>query len=326
MVVGLQFVGHGVDDLTSGCQPFLVAYAGGTHHYLALADASVGNQLSQGEQNASLSDYRTIREKEKLRFPRDVMEVGITLTRYAVLCQCLFQGVGMPHPFVEAMWATAAGFQNAAPFITERYHALARHPGIAPTYHARILRAIQVCTHEYMQMVAQNVADGITGVEVPNFTAMIQELKRGTFQNSTNWVEIPDAYLEPMVPPRTALPPASSISGGATTATSDTTRTGVSSLTAGTQPARTSVTRIDNPAGDAELASITLRPGGTRNILREHRPPVNDAGNEFCVAWWTRGGCFPTCGRRATHVPFASAAERTRLVTYVREHLQAPAT
>lgn len=36
-----QFVGHGVDDLSSGCQPFLlVAYAGSTpHHYMALADA-----------------------------------------------------------------------------------------------------------------------------------------------------------------------------------------------------------------------------------------------------------------------------------------------
>ncbi|KAI2512410.1 adenylate kinase [Fragilaria crotonensis] len=59
--------------------------------------------------------------------------------------------------------------------------------------------------------------------------------------------------------------------------------------------------------------------------MQEHRPPSNDAGNEFCVAWWTKGGCFPNCGRRLTHRAFASAAERTRLLAYVREHLQAPA-
>ena len=111
-------------------------------------------------------------------------------------------------------------------------------------------------------------------------------------------------------------------SGASTTATQATTRTGVSTLTADT---RTAVARIDNPAGDAEFSSITLRAGGARAIMREQRPPTNDAGNEFCVTWWTRGGCFPNCGRRATHVPFASAGERTRLLTYVRTHLQAPA-
>lgn len=72
-------------------------------------------------------------------------------------------------------------------------------------------------------------------------------------------------------------------------------------------------------------ALATLHAGGTRNILREHRPPPNDAGNEFCVAWWTRRGCFPNCGRRLTHVPFASPSERERLLTYVHTHLQAPA-
>ncbi|KAI2492492.1 hypothetical protein MHU86_22072 [Fragilaria crotonensis] len=101
------------------------------------------------------------------------------------------------------MWSMVAGFQNAAPFVTERYHALAsRHPSVAPTYHARIVRAVQVCTHEYMQMVAHNIADGVIGVEVPNFTVMLQELKRGTFHNSTNWVDIPEAYLDPVPPQR----------------------------------------------------------------------------------------------------------------------------
>jgi hypothetical protein len=35
---------------------------------------------------------------------------------------------------------------------------------------------------------------------------------------------------------------------------------------------------------------------------------------------------FPNCGGQATHQPFASAEERLRLLTYVREHLLAPAT
>ena len=78
MVVSFQFTGHGSDDLSTGCQPFLVSYAGSKNHYQALAAASVGNQLSQGDQNASLSDHRTIRETEKIKFPKDVGEVKIT--------------------------------------------------------------------------------------------------------------------------------------------------------------------------------------------------------------------------------------------------------
>ena len=102
MVIGFHFVGNGVNDLSSGCQPFLVAYAGGSSHLQALAAASIGNQLAQGEQNASLADYRTIREKEKIKFPRDVTEVSITLGRFAVLCQELFQGTGDAPPLVSA--------------------------------------------------------------------------------------------------------------------------------------------------------------------------------------------------------------------------------
>ena len=126
MVVVFQFAGYGPDDLSSGCQPFLVSYAGSAHHYSALAAASVGNQLSQGEQTASLTDYRSIRDKEKVKFPRDMSEVCITLTRFAVLCQCLFQGAGPAHPLVEAMWTTATTAQSIAPFVTERLNTLAR--------------------------------------------------------------------------------------------------------------------------------------------------------------------------------------------------------
>ena len=325
MITGFQFAGNGMDDLAAGCQPFLVSYAGSTDYYAALATASVGHQLSQGEQNASLSDYRTIREQEKVKFPGNFLEVYITLTRFAVLCQCLFQGAGAKHPFVEAMWATAVSVQNITPFATDRYNQLSRHSAIAVTYHARIVRAIQVSVQEYWQQVATNVADGITGIEVPNFQALLQELRRGTFHLSTNWLDIPETYLDPVATTTSMRGAAITIatpSVAATTVSGVTgSGSGVSSITNATTP----VAQIENSTDDVSFTGITLRAGGTRNILREHRPPRNDAGNEFCVAWWTRRGCFPNCGRRSTHVPFASPGERERLLTYVQTHLQAPA-
>jgi hypothetical protein len=86
MVVGFQFIGHGPDNLSSGCQPFLVSYSGTSNHYQTVAAADEGNQLSRGDQNANLSDYRMIREKEKVKFPRDVTEATITLCHFVVLC------------------------------------------------------------------------------------------------------------------------------------------------------------------------------------------------------------------------------------------------
>ena len=91
MIVGFRFEGHTrADDIATGCQPFLVAYASRDHHIQQVTTASVAEQLAQGEQQASLADYRTLRESERLKFPRDIVDVCITLFRYFVLCQCLF--------------------------------------------------------------------------------------------------------------------------------------------------------------------------------------------------------------------------------------------
>ena len=207
MVVGFQFVGHGPDDLSSGCQPFIVTYSGKDDHYRAVAAADVSNQLSHGEQAATLADYREIRAKEKVKFPKDVMDASITVCRFAVLCQVLFQGTGPTHPLVEAMWTTALGLQNQAPAITAQYQALSRNPGIAPTYYARVIRAIQLGVHDYFQQVAINVVESVMGVEVPNFGSMLLELKRGTFHQSTNWISIPDEYLGSAAPRTRSAPP-----------------------------------------------------------------------------------------------------------------------
>lgn len=320
MIVGLQFAGHGSDDLTSGCQPFLVAYSGSAHHYQAVAAASIANQLAQGEQTASLSDYRTIREKEKVKFPRDVSEVCITLFRYAVLCHSLFQGAGGPHPFVEAMWKLASNMQNSAPFIAERFAHVSRTPHIANTYFARIVRAVQLSAHGYLQQVATSGPDGVPSVELPMFAPMLQDLKRGTFHLSTNWIAIPGEYLEPVPANPTTGSTASTVASTISTLASA--RTTVSALTDDTRP---SLTRLENPAPDAAFTSIVLRPGSARVLFRTNRPPFNDAGQELCVSWWTKSSCFPNCGRRATHVPFASTAERARLLEFVQTHFAAPA-
>ena len=176
--------------------------------------------------------------------------------------------------------------------------------------------------HEYLQNVETNVADSHAGVDLPEFEALLWDLKHGTFRNGSNWVPLPEGYLTPAARGGTSSggsrAPPSAVSTGGSTVT-----TGVSSIT--TAETRTMAARVDNPRPDTDFASIVVRPGGTRPILRDHPPPRNDAGQEFCIAWWTRGTCFANCRRQVTHTPFASDAERNRLLTFCREHIAVPA-
>ena len=294
---------------------------------ISLANASISQQLAQGDQTASLADYRTLRDKEKVKFPRDTMlEVCISLIRFAVLCQTLFQGEGPTNPLVEVLWRLVAAMQNSAPFIAERFQQMVRTPNVTSIYFASVLRgAVQVQAQEYLHLVATNVTENHEGIELPEFRSLVTDLKRETFPHSNNWVPIPEEYREA---PRSSAGQTTGFTRAPSTAPTgaSTVSTGNTTISALTDPTRAPMPRIANPSPGAEFSSIVVRAGGTRPILREHRPPQNDAGHEFCVAWWLRAGCFANCGHSATHGPFASPAERTRLLTYCRERLAAPAT
>jgi hypothetical protein len=237
---------------------------------------------------------------------------GSTIVVSSNNCQVLLQGAGPTHPLVETMWTTPLGLQNLSPLITAQYHALSHTP------------AVQLGVHDYFQQVAIKLVESIIGLETPNFSSMLQELKRGTFHQSTNWISIPEEYLGTNTPRTVSTSGSCTTMGGtATNVSGGLIGTGISSPTNDTAPHK-SVTRVDNQAPDNEkFTSLTLCAGGTRAIARAHGPPTNDAGNEFYVAWWTRAGCNPNCGRCNTHRPFASGDERTRLLAYVCQHLVA---
>ena len=324
MVASLNFAGHGPDDLTAGCQPFLVTYTGTDDHYRAMDHAMVANQLDQGTANASLADIREIREKEKVKLPRDLNQVSYTLQRYAVLVHTLFQGPGASNPFVACMWTLANTFNERLPLYLGQ-HQVVRGTPWYEVYPAHVIRHVQINVYEYMQ--ALQVSDGTTTVALPNFQGLHQSLQRGSFHMSPDWLPLPSSVT--MDPSAGTLAPAAAASL-ATRSTRASTASVTSNLTSSTTGGRTSTgggatnqgTYMPNPARDAELEALQLRPQ-MRELLRAHPPPPNDAGHEFCVSWWHRGGCYTNCGRAATHRPFANAGERTRLLAHVRAHLSA---
>ena len=178
MVANLNFAGHGPDDLTAGCQQFLVTYTGTEDHYRAMDQAMVANQLDQGTANASLADIREIREKERVKLPQDLNQVSYTLQRYAILVSTLFQGPGTANPFVTTMLTLANTFNERLPLY------LGQHQGLRGTpwyevYPAHVVRHVQVNVYEYLQAV--QVSDGTVTVPLPSFQGLHQSLQRGSF-------------------------------------------------------------------------------------------------------------------------------------------------
>ena len=327
MISGFSFAGTGPNELAGGCSPFLVVYTGARALQEAQDVAATTHQLEQGSQNASLADIRSIKDKERIRFPRDLHHVGISLQQYAVLLQCLFQGSGAPHPLVRSVWALADDFRTKLPFLLEAHQNLGREsPESYLQLPVRILRYVQVVVIEYLQRIS-TVAAGFAEVDdAPRFNDLIQDLQWGTFHVSRNWIGLPPYYALLAFPPTTPVATAGRRQGGSeatsATASSSSSSSGVSTLTTPSTVAPTPErqTRVVNPTQDAEFMALELKPR-LGDLLRLHRPPSNGDGSEFCVSWWVKGACYTQCGRRSTHKGFATPTERTRLLAHIREHL-----
>ncbi len=68
-------------------------------------------------------------------------------------------------------------------------------------------------------------------------------------------------------------------------------RSAVSSITTTSATQAASIARVENPSDDVDFTGPTLR-GGIGGILRATPPPLNNAGDEFCVSWWCKRGCY----------------------------------
>jgi hypothetical protein len=331
MVTSFNFAGHGSDDLSTGCQPFLIVYTGAGDYYRAQESAAVAAQLDQGSANASLADIRELKSSEKVKMPKDLHHVSLTLQRFAVLVHTLFQGPGNGHTLVQAVWLLANTFQAKLPLYVEKYRDV-QGTHLAETYPAHVLRFVQVAVQEYLQAVQIGGADigGYGAPETPQFHELLTGLQRGSFHTSGAWLPMPPAYTTaPMANPSRTGGGRGGSSGSTTVSglTAATTSTPSTATTrgGGSDASLTAQTYVANPTADPDFTNLQLRPQ-MRELLRTNPPPLNNAGAEFCVSWWGRGGCFNNCSRRGTHQNFANSSERSRLLTHVRTHLVAPTT
>jgi hypothetical protein len=326
-ITTFTFAGSGIDDLASGCNPFLVSYSGAKAQQEAREIANLALQLDQGVNQATLADVRSIRDKEKVKLPRDLHQVAVTLQRFAVLTHMLFQSeTGHRHPLVRTLWHLAETFAARLPFFVERH---AQHAGeVYSSYPTRILRHVQIRTAEYFQRISSANA-GFEAVDnAPSFDEILEDLGHGNFPTARCWLPLPPDYASMFAPPPTAGVTRSAAHTTVPTSvartTASATSSGISSVSVGgtASTSRPAQQREVNPSPDQGFLDLHLRPR-LGELLRLHRPPTNPAGQEYCVSWWAKGSCNTQCSRRTTHEPFASPAERAKLLHHVTTHLVA---
>jgi hypothetical protein len=148
--------------------------------------------------------------------------------------------------------------------------------------------------------------------DIPSFQELLQYLQQGSFHMSSSWLLLPSSSFT--VYPSAALNP-----GGRTALVSTHQMTGVSTLPSTSGLAETSATDgghigcgtnatatqgsyIASPACDADFDESQLR-RRTREILRAHPPPANNANNELCVMCVVVGPLVLCQLRSSSHIP-----------------------
>jgi hypothetical protein len=168
--------------------------------------------------------------------------------------------------------------------------------------------------------VGRRVGDAVTS-DIPSFQELLQDLQHGSFHMSSSWLLLPSSS--------STVYPSAALNPGGRAALVSTLMTRVSILSSNSGFTETSATNggghigsgtnvtaahrsyIANPACDAEFDELQLC-RRTREHLRAHPPPANNANKELCVSWlglW----CYANCGRAVTHHPFANTTELTLL-------------
>jgi len=57
-------------------------------------------------------------------------------------------------------------------------------------------------------------------------------------------------------------------------------------------------------------------------LVNQAPPPTMDSGQQMCLSYFVRGGCWTTCKRSSTHARQLTPTEKQRLMTYLREQMQ----
>jgi hypothetical protein len=81
-------------------------------------------------------------------------------------------------------------------------------------------------------------------------------------------------------------------------------------------------TLIVNEHSDPQLMALIPFNKKLKDIIGTTQPPLTDTGDQICLSYHAKGGCYPNCRRRQNHNHVLNAAEKEQLANYIADRLE----
>jgi hypothetical protein len=194
---------------------------------------------------------------------------------------------------------------------------------------AHLLRSIQLqCYNWFYQRRAR------LSPATPDFTTMLHNIVLNTFVLP----HLPPVLYKlayPKVSLGSATPslagssisqdstPSSSVSGASNASSAASITSGISGLTMPTMgDGRQRGTHFANVNPDNRLVQLVPPGVKLRDLMGSDHPPALDNGQQMCLSFLLRGGCWSTCRRATSHTHSLNDNERNRLMAYLQTQRQ----
>jgi len=323
-LLSFTFVGDTLDDIKTGIQPFVIADGSAEHRHANLEVSRLYGLLNSGGQALMLSDLEALKAKEVQAIPLTYFELERNLGMFGNLLGVVLGSQHILTTTYRAFWTLLSqGYRMELQTIID-------HKGFIKPAH--ILRSIQLVCYNWFSQKRARLAPA-----TPNFVNILH--------NVTMQIYIlphlpPVLYRLAYPKPQAYLPPAPDLISLSGTSHSSSSGTGSSSSGNTVVSALTIPSNMVPPdaASDSRssrkgsyMANLTpdpalqqLVPSGTklRDLIGTTSPPQLDNGAQLCLSFHTKQGCWSTCRRSNTHGVTLSAAEKSRVINYLRSRVQ----
>jgi hypothetical protein len=320
-IINFNFVSETLDDIKTGIQPFIIADASAEHRQQNLEIARTYGLLSSGEHALLLSDLTALQAKEVQSIPLTYFELERNLGMFGNLLGAVLGNTHVLTVKYREFW----GLLSQA-YRQELQHLIDNRRYVKPVH---VLRSVQLICYNWFTMRRSQLTP-----PQPDFSAILQNIVLNT-------------YVLPSLPPalyRLAYPrqqhsnlpslvSTSSASGSSDTGSSGTGAPSDSSTVSGlTTPILVGSTtgQITRPCGshianlnpDARLLQLVDPGVRVKDLMSNDPPPTLDKGNQICLSYLLRQGCWYTCRRANTHGQTLNDNEHARLVTHLTTQTQ----
>jgi hypothetical protein len=323
-LLSFTFVGDTLDDIKTGIQPFVIADGSAEHRHANLELSRLYGLLNSGEQALMLSDLESLKAKEVQAIPLTYFELERNLGMFGNLLGVVLGSQHILTTTYRAFWTLLSqGYRMELQTIID-------HKGFIKPAH--ILRSIQLVCYNWFSQKRARLPPA-----PPNFVNILHTVTLQTYILP----HLPPVLYRLAYPkPQPYLPPAPDLISLSGTSHSSSSGTGSSSSGNTVVSALTIPTNMvpQDAASDSRgsrkgsyMANLTpdpalqqIVPSGIKlkDLIGTTSPPQLDNGAQLCLSFHTKQGCWSTCRRSSTHGVTLTAAEKTRVINYLRSRVQ----